>query len=281
MKGTLPTLILATVCAVCLPAAGCDDPTALREPFPDPALMVVLALDPDAADQYMLLRPAAVSGRIEAPRVEIRQDDVVVAVGGPVADSANELRPCARTFGADPSKYGAQPRCLEIQFQPAYGQTYEVVVTADDRPTARARTTVPGAFEISGVEAAGMPPGTDHQEASWTASEGVDRYVVAVHADAHPFCLEGTCEDLIGSGKNLGWQVWLRETAITTRVVEQLVEGGEGAWYFRVAAMDRALADHLSSGSNSELFPVPPVSNVDGGVGVVGSWVTRVVELTP
>lgn len=278
----LRNVIVALVFGLCLSAGACDDPMATRDPFPDESLMVVMVLNPDTAEQYMLLLPLDAGGDIVEPTAEVWRDGILIAEGGPAPDfseTTGETSYCTAAFGTM-NRPGGEKRCLLIPFQPQPGATYEVVVEAVDRPTARAETTIPGAFEVLDFEATGDPPGTDRLLASWTRSSGADRYFVAVHADHHPKCLV-TCEDLVGGGKNLGWYESVRDTTISTRVEADVLAGAEGAWYLEIVALDEALAAHLTSGVDAHLFPVPPMSNVRGGVGFVGSWVTRKIPLEP
>ncbi len=75
-----------------------------------------------------------------------------------------------------------------------------------------------------------------------------------------------------------GWFAVTRDTVLETAVAGKGAEGsanGGGPWYVDVYAVSRSLHDYLTTGSTSELLPVPPVQNVKGGYGAVGAWVMR------
>lgn len=52
----------------------------------------------------------------------------------------------------------------------------------------------------------------------------------------------------------------------------EALEDGSGPWSLEVLALDRGLYEYFISGTGHDLFSVPPVENVEGGHGVLGSW---------
>lgn len=265
---------LGAVAAV-LVFGGCDDPTLLR-PAPETvdALVITSVLDPDSSTQALVAEPivGTFGGWF---RIEVRDEtgalvatethDSVSTI--PDSDSeefSNDWLPCVRRFG---DILSGRPACYIFDFRPEYGARYRIRVSAEGFPAAEAETHVPGEFELLEVETSGHPPGTKGLYARWSRSEGAYRYIVAVRSQ------NVVCYSTHGCLK--GWYQATDATEIRAEVPATDLEAGTGPWYVDVYALDRALYEYLTTGSGGELFAVPPLENVEGGYGVVGSWLRR------
>lgn len=251
-------------------SGACDDPTATRTPPGLGSMTLFLILDPDAGVQPLLIKPAETRGDLHGLAGEVSVGGATVAAI-PRIDGVphGEWYPCAARYGAI---VGGPPRCLTFSLRPQHGVTYRVSASADGYPTASGTTTVPGDFRITHAEARGELPGTGGLQASWTASAGTYRYVVAVRPASLPRCVEiASCEQ--------GWFVATQDTTIQATVPGEALAGGGGPWHLDVYAVDRPLFLYLTTGTSGNLFPVGAVQNVQRGFGAVGSWVHRSRDL--
>ncbi|HEX8363494.1 MAG TPA: DUF4249 family protein [Longimicrobium sp.] len=255
-------------------AAGCDNPSAVREAPPIRSMTFFMVLDPDAATQPLLVRPASAHGRIDglAGRV-VRGSQVVAALAPSDDEGGNGFYPCAGRYGGL-SGY-AYPRCLDFAFRPEPGATYTVEAAAQDYPSASGTTTVPGDFRIVSATATGTPPGTAGLQVTWTRSAGVFRYVVALRSQGLVDCLHqsSACAEAY---KPEDWLYVTTDTSLSTVVpAEGVAHGQPGEWILDVYAMERGVFEYLTTGSVVQPYPIPPVQNVNGGYGAVGAWVRR------
>lgn len=255
--------VLAVLLLV-LVVASCDDPTrALHVPVSDRSMTIFAVLHPDSTSQPLWVQTVDLgpSELIAGLRAEVLLGDSLVAR---VEGTEGTGEACGRygILGTN-SAVG----CPVLPFQPAAGQTYTVVVSADQRPTATATVRIPGEFEITTAAGRGDPPGTEGLSASWTPSDGAYRYMVALR-DTGPGCSNV-------HGCPGGWYETTTETAIEAVVPERSLKAGTGGWYLDVYALDRGVYDYITSGAGGEFFSVPPASNVTGGHGVVGAWLRR------
>jgi hypothetical protein len=248
-------------------AAACDDPTA---PRPAPAfsgMTVFLVVDPDSATQPLLVKGADEGSALENLRVELRSGGEFVPVTVvPEEFEGFELQPCIQRYGTIVG--GGAPRCLNLRFPVQPGATYELRVIAEQQPTATASFTVPAAFAITRAEARGTPPGTAGLEVEWTPSAGAYRYLVAVRPQTPAECVQN-------GGCQREWFHATTETSVRTAVPAGELDGAQGPFIIDVYAVDEPIYHYLTSGVADNLFPVPPVQNVMGGLGAAGAWVRR------
>lgn len=263
---------LFSITALASLLAGCDDPTLARQPPALDELRVFLILDPDAASQPLLVQPTTPGQLLEDLRGEVSRNDAAVAAAVGQNDDGNEFLPCAARYGSLDSE--AFPRCLAFQFAPEPEAVYRVRVEAAGRPPASATVSVPGDFELREVSADGDPPGTTGLEVRWTPSAGAYRYLVALRAETEPRCVRiQDCDQ--------GWFAVTQDTALRASVPAEELAGGGGPWFVDVYAMDRAVYEYLTTGTSGDVFPVPPVQNVNGGYGAMGAWVVRSARIRP
>lgn len=260
-------------------STGCQEPTAPpSSPGTTNRLTLFMVLDPDAMLQVLTVEASETGGQLEdvaaevyrIPSPESTEQGVLVASARaePTFDR-DELHPCIARYGILDSKSAI--RCLRFAFDPEPGVAYRVVVRAAGRPTASATTRVPQAFRILDATASGKPPRVGELRARWTESGGAYRYFVALRPAVAPRCPNvNGCSD--------GWYASTERTEVSAHVPEGALKG-EGQWLLDVYAVDRALHEYLSTGSGGALYPVPPVQNVTGGYGAVGSWLRRSVSL--
>lgn len=253
-------------------ASACDDPTAVRRAPPLSGMRLFMIVDPDEASQPLLVKPADEGGTLTNLRVEVRTgagDFVPVTVLPPEFEGF-ELQPCIRRYGAIVG--GNVPQCLDLEFQVDKGQSYQVRVFADEHPTASARFTVPGAFSIEHVNAGGSSSMPRELNVRWTPSANAYRYLVAIRPAVAPECVErGGCQR--------NWFAVTTATEVRTAVPEGELEGSGGPFFVDVYSVDRAIYQYLTSGVAENMFPVPPVQNVENGRGAVGAWVRQSHQL--
>jgi hypothetical protein len=261
-------LLAATLLLAALTVAGCDDPLAPRRAPGMRAMSLFMILDPDRPTQPVLVAPVMESGFVDLRGEVLEGDRTVAAEPTDTAKVDEDWLPCADRYGSLVNS----PSCLVFDFTPRYGATYRVAVSARDRPTAAATTTVPGNFAIVSHEAEGSPPGTTRLRATWTSSAGVYQYVVAVRGEGHIWCYpDSVC--------NERWYAVTQDTSLSVTIDAKYFKSAPGPYFLDVYAMNRDVFGYLMTGSTSGLFPVPPAQNVEGGAGGVGAWVKRAVPL--
>lgn len=265
LRGRARRAILPLAAVLCA-ASACDDPMTVRYAPPNEGLRLFLIVDPDQPTQPLLVKHADDARTLSDVRVEISTADgrTVSSRVVPPERPEWERLPCHERYGTITG--GREPRCLNLDFAVRKGESYRLSVMAEGVPTAVARFTVPGGFSLTSVEARGAPPGTQGLDAAWTASPGAYRFVVAVRPTTLAACVTiRSCERR--------WFAVTTATTLSTAVPEGELAGSAGPYFVDVYAMDRALYEYLTSGVSQEMFPVPPVQNVEGGRGAVGAWV--------
>lgn len=279
---TRPFKAFALAClAGTLILAGCDDPLAPREPAEVRALTVFMILDPDAPAQSALIAPTATTDTLPALTGEFgpANGEATVQATGAASSEYTALRSCLWTYGSIPFRTAAPPRCLTFPATPHHGERYRVTIAAPGWTPATGTTRVPGEFEIRSAVARGDPPGTRGIEIHWTRSQGVYRYLVGLRAAVPPWDCGFDC---YAPPDRQGWFEATTDTTLKTTITGAAAEeltGTTGPWYVDVYAVDRAAYDFLMTGTTGELFSVPPIQNVEGGYGAIGSWVRRSVRV--
>jgi hypothetical protein len=274
-----PRRILPLAAAALLLAA-CDDPVQVLSPPTVRGLSLYMILDPDQPVQPLVVKAMQSGELVTNGRADVLQG------GAPVASVVLESRkeyddfePCIARYSSVAFS-GGPPRCVSFGFAARHGATYAVSVTAAGRPPASATVTVPGPFQILSVSAQGSPPGTAGLQATWSRSEGVYRYVVAMRSDSLIACrIDPSCPE--GNWDPQAWWVATTDTTIQVTVPVDRIRGGTRGWRMEVYAMEQHIFDFLSTGTVAEPFPVPPRQNVQGGYGAVGAWVRRSVPVGP
>jgi hypothetical protein len=266
--------------AAALLLAACDDPGQVLSPPTVRGLSLYMILDPDQPAQPLVIKALQAGEAVTGARIDVRQNDAPLASA--LLEGTGEqdnLYPCLDRYSST-AHSGGLVRCVDFAFSARHGATYEVSVAAQGRPTAKASVSVPGAFEIRSVNAQGSPPGTAGLQATWTRSEGVYRYVVAMRSDSLIQCrIDPSCPE--GNWDPQAWWVATTDTTIQVTVPVDRIRGGTAGWRMDVYAMERNIFDFLSTGTIAEPFPVPPRQNVQGGYGAVGAWVRRSVAVGP
>lgn len=218
-----------------------------------------MVLDPDLSPQALVLESLDPGGTFEDLRAELRTTGGEAEVGR-VQDG---FEPCAQRYGSLGTDAAFACVVFETAVEP--GQSYELIVSSLDRPTARAQTSVPESFSIVSLSLEGEPPGTNGVDAHWHRNPSAYGYFAFLRAEST------SCVDVRGCSD--GWFITTKDTAVTSTISHEALEEGEGPWTFEVLGLDRGLYEYLTSGTGNDLFSVPPVENVEGGHGVLGSWV--------
>ena len=273
--GTWQDRLLRALLAVVMATTACDDPSAILHPPVERRLMIMMDLDPSISTQALWVTPFDTDS-IRDIEGELWVDGVLIA-SAVVQERDSECNARLNILLWTPTGTPVIWQCLVFDHQAVPGVTYELVVRAADRPSASARTTVPGLFDVRSARATGEPPGTDSLTAEWTPSAGAYRYTVMVR-------------DLARSptGPNpgfdqgmLGWVQATTDTAIATRIPADEIwpRRPDSEFVIAVYAVDEALFRYMTSGSREGLFPASPMSNVTGGFGFFGSWVRHNVPI--
>lgn len=251
----IPALILILL--------GCGDPLTVRDVSTvDRSIRVFMVLDADSTRQALLLESLDPGGTFEDLRAELHTAGGATVVGQNNPPGVDYHLPCSQRYGVIGTNAASACVVFETAVEP--GRLYELVVSARQRPPARAQTTVPDAFAIVALSLAGQPPGTDGVDAHWNTSPHAHGYFAFLRAQSTD------CEDVRGCPG--GWSVSTTDTVVSGSIPEKALEDGSGPWTFEVIALDRGLYQYLTSGTGNDLFSVPPIENVDGGHGVLGSW---------
>ena len=166
----------------------------------------------------------------------------------------------ARTSTVDslpgsPCSYGLD-YCLTLPVTVEPGATYKVEAFADGRPTATGTTRVVGRFDI---ERAALSE-NNVLAATWTDSQAAHRYMMGVMR------YETTC-----TGCSRAWHTEINGTSFEGTIPQEAVDSAGPVPTLVVSAVDRHFHAFLTTGHGGQLFKVPPVQNVEGGFGVVGS----------
>ena len=251
--------------------AGCDG--IVDPPWWTHQIVIYAALNPDstqhpitiaATDYESTLFEAAVSihRRVESGNGEEWEqvaawDSAQAAASG---RSLRDLMPCRSRIGRMSIPIGGVDQvCMtpEADLEPG---VYRVEARARDRETASGVTRVVGSFEINDAVVRG-PDDSAELSAVWTPSLAAHRYIVSLRK-ATSDC--DICAD--------GWHADVDATTITTAVPEDAIKNAfQDPMMLDVMALDEHLHAFLTTGHSGLAFSVPPVQNVEGGFGVVGS----------
>ena len=147
------------------------------------------------------------------------------------------------------------------------GETYRVEVSAEGRPTASGNTRAVGDFHVQHAMLS-WDDGSPVLASSWTPSSYAHRYLTGLRR------WETTCINC-----SEAWFVDVDSTNYTGPVPQEKVDSAGPSPAVTVAAMDRHLHAFLTSGHGWDLFAVSPVMNIDNGLGVVGTVITRTVPI--
>lgn len=181
-----------------------------------------------------------------------------------VGSSLRDLTPCRRRVGSAFILIGGVDQvCMTPEADLEPGGVYRVEARTRDRETASGITRVVGGFE---VEEAVLSSGGNSAElsAEWTPSLAAHRYILSLRK-ATSSCIN--CAD--------GWHADVDTTSITIEVPEEAIEDARRPITLDVVAFDVHLHAFLTTGHSGLAFSVPPVQNVVGGFGVVGSLRSR------
>jgi hypothetical protein len=251
----------ALATSVLILLTGCEFVTAPPVPTSDSRTFNVFGIfnaDSTRHSVYVVARKAGDS-------LQAVQSEVYDSEGKLISRSMEQTAGCISEYGS----YGSiKARCELHVFKPEPGRSYELRVSATDRPEVRGEFQVPGEFEIREMETSRSPPGAFDLRMSWSPSAGAHRYLVSVRPAIQPLCGSTYgCEEK--------WSVDTTDTSIVTSVPVSVTTHGSGPWYVDVHAVERRLFEYLTTGHPGEIFTVLPVSSVTGGTGAIGSWMRR------
>jgi len=267
----------AALALLALVVGACDDPTAERDAPLERQILMMLDLDPEADVQTLWvttfdLRPP------EDVVAELWTDGSLVSTS-----DSTDIADCVYRLNLALNQITHRSGvCAAFAYRPAHGETYDLVVRSRDRPTVTARTTVPGDFDILAGVVEGDPPGTETLDLTWTRADPTYRYLVFVMDLSYGGVFGRNNGEFIQGHplRGTGWILFTADTAVSTyRPADEVWAGNEGDWVVAVYAVDQALYDFMTSGSNEGLFPVPPVSNLVNGYGFFGASVRKLVPL--
>ena len=264
-----PIRAAAAAAVIAVGAAACDDPLQPIDVPQVDALRIFMVLDPDEDTQMMLVEHTAGELLTGLRGVVVTEGREIASDAVPPDRSVEERLPCLLRYAGVLVEF---PRCLTLPFTPEYGASYDVRVSASERPDASATTTVPGDFRIVSHKVSGSPPGTGGLNVTWTRSSGVFRYVVAIRGEKSDNCAHPT-----GCFKR--WFATTTDTTLAATISDEYFERAGGPWHLDVYAMNKDVFTHLMTGAAGTFFPVAPAQNVSGGFGAVGAWVRRSVAL--
>ena len=251
----------ATVIAACGDVAHPEFPRHL-----DDRLIVLAVLDPDSTAHPMLVWPVDYSDPLTGTVARVyRASDGVWTLVGETSESVHTSR-C--------SPYGGVVIGVAHCLMPAAvlddGASYRVEVSADDRATAWGVTAAVGAFQ---VETAVLSRSSDQNSlsAAWTVSLATHRYAASLRprTERGVFSLGGA-----------GWYIEVDDTSVATPVPDDAIEAAVQPLTLDVAAFDEHLHAFITSGNGDTSFSVPPIQNVVGGFGIVGSVRYRSLTVT-
>ena len=170
--------------------------------------------------------------------------------------SGNPASPCAIARSGATT---AEVFCLAPEAALEAGATYRVEAWVPGRPSAIGTTRAVGGFEI--VRAVLSDRGeSPYLSAKWTESLATDHYLMGIRR---------WVTDCIGCSN--AWFADLDSTSFAGPVPREAIDSAGPVPTLDVAAMDEHLHAFLTTGHGGLLFSVPPVQNVEGGFGVVGS----------
>ena len=252
--------------------AGCDG--IVEPPWWTHQVVIYAALNPDSTRHPITIATTDHESRLfEASvtihrRVESSNGDEWELVASwdsaqaaAVGRSLRDLTPCRRRVGSSSIPIGGVDQvCMTPEADLEPGGVYRVEAQARDREAASGITRVVGGFE---VERAVLRGADDSAElsAEWIPSLAAHRYILSLRKATSP-CTN--CAD--------GWHADVDTTSITIGVPKEAIDDAfQDPMMLDVMALDVHLHAFLTTGHSGLAFSVPPVQNVEGGFGVVGS----------
>ncbi|MXX34074.1 MAG: hypothetical protein F4Z50_04870, partial [Gemmatimonadetes bacterium] len=258
---TIPWRVLVLIGTIWL--AACDDLT-----FPEPPalfedrLVLIAVFNPDSTTHPVLVWSAEAGRPLNGIGAKLYRNGSTEGVAWELLDSTEDttdLSVCGRRYG----DLFSEPRCLVLTGQVHAGRSYLVEVTASGRSPARGSTGVVGGFQIESAALSGANASAV-LNAGWTRSRGASHYLVSLRRYA-----ESRLRDY------QGWFVAVEETSISRDVPRQAIQAALEPLTLDVAAIDSNLFSYMTTGNGGGAFSIPPVQNVEGGFGVVGSMLLR------
>ena len=250
-------------------AAACGD--VIHPEYPehlDDRLIVFAALNPDSAAQPMLVWPVDNSDSLTGTVVRIyRGNDGTNGNDWTLVGETSEITDgCGSSYGG---VLIGGPQCLVPTAVLDDGVSYRVEVSAEERATAWGVTLAVGDFQ---ADTAVLTQGGEANtlSASWTASLAAHRYIVSLRRFRRGNSTRAT----------RGWHIAVDDTSVTTPVPDDAIRAAIQPLTLDVAAFDRHLYSFITGGNGEGSFSVPPVQNVVGGFGVVGSVRYRSLAVT-
>ena len=254
------------VAAVVVGSGACNEFIQIADPpeVLDDRLIVFAVLDPDSALHPLVVESAEARRQLTGTVARLyRADEGSQGVAWTLVDTTAQLldqetcEPRYRNIGSSP------PKCLALEAMLEPGTTYRVEVSSQDRATARGETKVVGPFT---VDSAALSDGGESPTltATWTPSQVAETYLVSMRRYNKP---------LLGGER--GWFTDVAATSISIRVPEGVLDNALRPLTLDVVALDPHLWAYMTSGSGGEGLTIPPLQNVDGGFGVVGSYTFR------
>lgn len=230
----------------------------------DHRLIVFAALNPDSTEHLMLVWPVE-DDTLTGTLVRVyRADETNGGDWTLVGETSEVSASCRGDYG---NLFGA-PQCFVPTATLDDGASYRVEVSAEDHAMAWGVTVAVGDFQVDTAVVASDGEETE-LSASWTASLAAHRYIVSLrqHRRGH------------SSHVPRGWYIAVDDTTVTTQVPEDAIRNAVQPLTLDVAAFDKHLYSFITSGNGGTSFSVPPIQNVVGGFGVVGSvrWRSLVV----
>ncbi len=249
-------------------SSGCRDIIRLAPPpILDDRLVVIAALDPDSLRHPLVVWPAEMGRPLTETVARLyRAGDGSQGLAWTLVDTTMMLHD-DDVCGPRYSLNSGPTQCLAFEAALEPGSTYRVEVSSEGRTTVHGQTPVVGRFAVESAVLSGSGESA-MLNASWTSSQRAERYVVSVRRYNVPRL-----------GGETGWFTDLRETSITTRVPEGAIRNALQPLTLDVVALDANLWTYMTTGNGGDGFSIPPVQNVDGGFGVVGSITFRSRQL--
>lgn len=261
-------LVLAAGAVV---AAACGDVSHPEFPrYLDDRLIVFAVLNPDSTAHPVLVWPVDESDPLTGTAVRVyRGEDGDSESDWTLITETSSIAELDHCFGYGRVLIGT-PQCLVPTAALDDGGNYRVEVSGDDRATASGVTSAVGSFQVN---TAVLSRSSDQNtlSAAWTVSLATLRYVASLrpHSEEGVFGLGGA-----------GWYVELDDTTVTAPVPDDAIRDAVQPLTLDVAAFDRHLHAFITSGNGNTSFSVPPIQNVVGGFGVVGSVRYRSLAVT-
>ena len=258
MHPILPRIFLSAI-AVATTACEITEPEVPLDL--DSRLVLVAALNPDSTRHPVIVWPAQTLDTVKGTVVRVYREQVGSSgprwtLVGETDHIEEDWTSCARRYG-NPIN---DTQCLVPTATLEDGVTYRVEVFAQDKDTAWGATTAVGDFEVKSAELFGE--GADTLNAEWTEAVAAHRYMASLR--------ELRAGNVIRRYVD-GWYVAVDGTSVTTPVPEETIKKAVTPLTLDVAAMEVHLYSFITAGNGGSAFSVPPIQNIVGGFGVVGS----------